>query len=130
MAKFDLDLLPWEVLGGGMKGTDHIPNLAGTGELTAGAPGRLSVRGALPSSVSFLVAGLTAIHPPLEGGILVPDPAIVLVLSTDTEGGLDVPFTWPTGVPAEIDVWIQMWIPDAGGPFGYAATNALKMTSQ
>ena len=130
VAKFDLDLLPWEVLGGGMKGTDHIPNLAGTGELTAGAPGRLSVRGALPSSVSFLVAGLTAIHHPLEGGILVPDPAIVLVLSTDTEGGLDVPFTWPTGVPAEIDVWIQMWIPDAGGPFGYAATNALKMTSQ
>jgi hypothetical protein len=129
VAKFDLDPSAWEVLAGGLAGDLHTPNLAGSGALTPGAAGRLSVRGAAPSTTAFIVAGPSAIHHPLEGGTLVPEPTLIVPLSTSTEGALDLPFLW-LDVPAGIDVWVQVWIVDPGGPFGYAATNALKLTSQ
>jgi hypothetical protein len=50
-------------------------------------------------------------------------------LTTDSQGALDLPFTW-LDVPGGIEIWVQIWVIDAGGPFGYAASNALKLTSQ
>ncbi len=129
VAKFDLPLLPWQVLGGGKKGAMDHPNLAGKGALTPGSPGRLAVRGAAKNSSALLFAGLTAINAPILGGVFVPSPQILLSLTTDAAGGLDLPFVWPL-IPLGIDLYVQVWVADAGATLGYSATNGLKLTSQ
>jgi hypothetical protein len=129
VAKFDLELLPWLVLGGGLAGSVDTPNLAGGGALTPGSPGRLSVRGAAALAPASLVAGLSEANLTFKGGTIVPFPAVILTLATDGQGALDLPFTW-INVPAGIAIWVQVWIKDTGAPTGYSATNALRMTSQ
>jgi hypothetical protein len=129
VAKFDLELAPWEVLGGALAGSLHTPNLAGAGALTPGSPARFSMRGAPPVTLASLVAGLSALDAPFKSGTLIPTPTIVLPLGTDATGALDLPFLWPN-LPAGIDLWVQVWIKEAAAPTGYAATNGLRMTSQ
>jgi hypothetical protein len=129
VAKFDLELAPWEVLGGALAGSLHTPNLAGAGALTPGAPARLSIRGAAPLSTASVIAGITTLYAPLKGGTLVPALHVVLPVVTNGQGALDLAFNWP-GVPAGINVWVQVWMKDVGAPTGFAATNALKMTAQ
>jgi hypothetical protein len=128
VGKFDLELLPWQVLGGGLAGSLHTPNLAGTGALTPGSPARFSVRGAAPLSLAYLVAGLSAANLPFKGGTMVPFPTISLALPTNGQGAVDLPFVW-IGVPAGIDLYVQFWIKDQGALTGWSATNALRMTS-
>lgn len=129
VAVFELPLLPWTVLGGGLKGSLDDPNLAGGGPLTPGSTTRLSLRGAIPSSPANLVAGLAAINAPFKGGTLVPEPLVLLPLATDSQGALDLLFPWPA-VPAGIDFHVQTWVQDAGGPKGLSASNALRFTTQ
>jgi len=129
VAKFDLELLPWLVMGGGLAGSADTPNLAGGGALTPGSPGKLSVRGAAALAPASIVAGASEANLAFKGGTVVPFPAFILTLATDGQGALDLPFTW-VSVPAGISIWVQVWIKDAGAPTGYAATNALRMTSQ
>jgi hypothetical protein len=129
VTRFDLDLAPWEVLGGALAGSLHTPNLSGAGALTPGSAARLSVRGAAPLSSASLIAGLTTLYAPLKGGTLVPALHVVVPLFTSGQGTLDIPFNW-LNVPAGIDLWVQVWIKDVGSPTGFSATNALKMTSQ
>jgi hypothetical protein len=129
VAKFDLDLLPWQVLSGGLAGAKDAPNLAGGGKLVPGMPARLSVRGAAPSAPASLIAGLSSANLAFKGGTMVPFPSFILPLATNAQGSLDLPFTW-VSVPAGIPIWVQFWIKDIGAPTGFAATNALRMTSQ
>jgi hypothetical protein len=129
IAKFELPPQPWEVLGGGLKGTLDAPNLAGAGALTPGSPARFSVRGAAASSPAYLVAGLSAVNLPFKGGTLVPSPTLSLPMATSGQGTLDLPFLW-VSVPAGIDLYVQYWIKDLGALTGWSATNALRMTSQ
>jgi hypothetical protein len=129
VAKFEVPLHPWKVFGGGLKGVVDTPNLAGAGALTPGSPARFSVRGAAPLSLAYLVAGLSAANLPFKGGTLVPSPTVSLPLATGGQGALDLPFLW-VSVPAGLDLWVQVWIKDAGASTGWSATNALRMTSQ
>ena len=129
VAKFDLELLPWLVLGGGLPGAVDTPNLAGTGALKPGSPARLSVRGAAPLAPASLIAGLSAGNLAFKGGTMVPFPAFILSLATNAQGSLDLPFTW-VNAPAGIPIWIQFWIKDVGAASGFSATNALRMTTQ
>jgi hypothetical protein len=41
-------------------------------------------------------------------------------------GEFHLTFSWPVFVPADLAVYFQFWVPDAGGPKGFAASNALK----
>jgi hypothetical protein len=62
---------------------------------------------------------------PLEGGVLVP--ALDLINAgppLDADGGLVLTGPWPSGVPTGLEVWFA----DTGGPFGWAAFNAIKGT--
>ncbi len=129
VAKFTLPPMPWEVLGGGKTGAKDTPNLAGGGWLTPGSAGRISLRGAEKNSSALLFAGLTAINAPILGGTFVPSPQILLSLTTDASGGLDLPFVWPN-VSSGIDLYVQVWVADVGATLGYSATNGLKLTSQ
>ena len=129
VAKFDLDLLPWTVLGGGLKGAIDTPNLAGRGQLTPGSPTRLSVRGAAPSALASIIVGSFAANLPFKGGTMVPMPTLIVSLATNPQGALDLPFTW-VNVPAGINLYLQVWVKDLGALTGVSATNALRMTSQ
>jgi hypothetical protein len=44
-------------------------------------------------------------------------------------GGFLLAFTWPSGVPAGIQIWFQHWVTDAGGPNGFSASNGLRATT-
>lgn len=129
VAKFALPLLPWRVLGGGLAGSLHTPNLAGGGPLTPGAPTRWSVRGALPNGLSTLVVGLAAINLPFKGGTLVPEPLLLVSFAMNAQGNVDIVFPW-IAVPGGFDFHTQVWIRDPGAIYGWSATNALRMISQ
>lgn len=129
LAKFDLGLLPWRVLGGGLKGTKDVPNLSATGDLTLGSPTRFVVRGAAPSSFGWVVAGGSQWWLPLLGGTLVPSPDAFFVKLTSPTGGVDFTLPWPS-FGAGAPITFQMWIYDAGAPEQWSATNALLALSQ
>lgn len=129
VAKFDLLPAPFELLGGGKSGSKDTPCLVGSGRLTAGTPTRLSLRGAYPSSIAYLIAGATRIDLPSFGGVLVPSPDVLIPLMTDAAGALDLNVQWPP-VPAGAPIFVQVWVQDPGASFGFGASNALKLVAQ
>jgi len=48
---------------------------------------------------------------------------------TDPSGGIALPFSWPTGVPAATDLFYQYVVADAGAAQGFAISTALRSTS-
>ncbi len=118
----------WYDLGFSLAGAGGAPVLAGTGTLAAGDPVTISLTGAAPSAPAFLFVGFSRIDFPFfYGGTLVPDPTgLLLILSTDATGNVVLPGSWPANVPSRFSSFMQVWVEDAGGPFGYAATNAIE----
>jgi hypothetical protein len=47
-------------------------------------------------------------------------------MPTDAGGVALLAGTWPNGLPSSFETYYQAWIPDPGGPAGYAASNGLK----
>ena len=88
---------------------------------------------AAPNAPAFFALGYADLSAPFLGGTLVPDvvtpPGKFLSFVTNAAGALTLGSTWPTGLPAGIDVYLQAWVQDAGAPFGYAASNALRATT-
>jgi len=115
----------WFDLGLGLAGATS-PALSGTGPLTAGSANTLDATELRPGSTLFLVVGLSRLDAPFKGGTLVPSPLIPPLPLPTGGGALTLPFTWPAGVPAGVELFFQGWIDDPFGPKGYAATNALK----
>ena len=75
----------------------------------------------------FLVVGLSPLFAPLKGGILVPDPTIVVTFAAPLPA-LTLDVSIANGVaPQGIVLWAQTWFPDAGGPKGFSATNAVEL---
>ena len=122
----------WTDLGLGLSG-NTTPTLGGDGTLCAGQPLTLTLAEAAPASTVWLVAGVARVDLPFMGGTLVPAfqaPAgLVLVLASDAGGDLVIAANWPTGVPSGLDLYLQGWVADAGGPFGFSASNAVVGTT-
>jgi hypothetical protein len=117
----------WFDLGAGLAGTLGTPVLAGDGGLAGGEALSLTLSGALPNSGATLVLGFSALAAPFKGGTLVPNPDLLIFgLPTGPSGELTLNGVWPVGLPADFSVFLQEWIADAGGPVGFAATNALR----
>jgi hypothetical protein len=89
----------------------------------------LALTGALPASAVHLVVGVAVAELPFKGGVLVPTPDLVLSgLPTDAAGSFTLQTDWPAGAPSGLVLLFQSWVQDAGGPQGFAATNALAAT--
>jgi hypothetical protein len=117
-------------LGFGLAGTLGAPDLSGKGLLVSGAPLTLTVSGALPSAPAFLVLGLSQLAAPFKGGVLWPAPLSVTGgFTIGPAGTLVLVAPWPSGIPGGFNLYLQDWIVDAGGPQGFAATNALRLTT-
>lgn len=122
---------PWTDLGASLAGTNGAPHFAAYGRLAGGEPILLGVGNGVPSGKTIFVLGTGVLNAPFMGGLFVPTPQIVVPdLPLDATGALAVPGIWPNGVPAGIDIVIQFWIPDVGGPLGFAATNARKAVTE
>jgi hypothetical protein len=118
---------PWTDLGSALAGTHGEPSLAGDGTLAAGTPVTLSLGNALESAPTTLVIGFSELSAAFKGGVLVPQPDLLISgLVTDAGGQLVLGGTWPAGVPGGSSLWFQHWIVDAAGPVGFAASNGLR----
>jgi probable HAF family extracellular repeat protein len=117
---------PWVDLGHALAGAGGEPVLEGEGSLLGGTQNALQLSNALPGGLSWLVVGVTRIDLPILFGTLVPTPHLIVGANPiDGAGELTLPFTWPTGPPAGSTTYWQAWIPDASGPAGWTASNAL-----
>jgi hypothetical protein len=120
----------WQDLGFGLAGTDGIPRFVGTGALTAGSPGNLTLAGAKPSALCQLHVSTSSTPVPFKQGTFVPYPPLFsILLFTSPSGTLSLPFTWPGGVPSGASLWFQYSISDAAAVAGVALSNAIKATT-
>jgi hypothetical protein len=120
----------WTDLGFALAGTDGEPRLEGAGTLLPGSPTLLALTGALESTVTWLVVGVARWDfSPFYGGTLVPDltpPGFFAPLATDAAGSLGFSAPWPAGLPPGSALYFQHWVVDPGGPYGFAASNAVQ----
>lgn len=119
---------PWADLGDALGG-DFDPALTGSGPLTTGSPIVMELSLAPPSSAAHLVLGFTAITAPFKGGVLVPSASLILSSVTSSVGIVTLAATWPGGLPPGATFYAQYWIPNASGPVGFLASNAISGTT-
>ena len=110
-----------------LAGSAGLPHLAGSGSLEAGSPTTLDLTQALPGATAWFVAGKSALGMPFEGGVLLPNPDVLMLRLVDASGAVQLAFNWPNDVPSETALYVQAWIQDPAGPAGYAASNALSL---
>jgi len=119
----------WDDLGHALAGGGPAPRLVVDGTLAAGDPVSLRASGAPPHAPGVFVIGLSALFAPLKGGVLVPAPHFLVNLSADAQGERVISAPWPSGAPAELPVYLQIWFADPSGPANFAATNAMFETT-
>lgn len=125
-----LDAPPtWTDLGQALAGLAGEPALAAWGVPAPGSPVSLALSGAPALAPVLLVGGVTVAGLPFKGGTLVPAPLVVVTLFADASGGLLLQGVFPDGFPAATPLVLQAWMPDAGGPQGLSASNAVCATS-
>ncbi len=116
----------WTNLGHATAGIKGLPALTGHGALFGGNDASLEVSDAHASANAALMFGITQLNAPFKGGVLVPDPLLILPLITGPTGNVSLPFLFPAGVPAGASLYFQFWIQDSTAIKGYAASNALR----
>lgn len=125
-----LDLSTWEDVGHALPQLDGLaPRLTAAGSLAPLSPGSIHVDQTVADASCFLIIGASPALAPLKLGTLVPAPVVLLLRTTNAEGGLDI--AWPAlppGIPSGFELWFQAWIQDPLGPVGYTATNGLTAT--
>lgn len=119
----------WTDLGFAKPGVSGAPHLVGSGPLSANTTATITLTNAKPNAPVVVVLGANAVNLPFMGGVLVPNPTILVALTTTAAGGLTLQSTWPAGIPAGTTVCTQMWIQDPAASFGYSASNGLLGTS-
>ncbi|HTE05772.1 MAG TPA: hypothetical protein VK824_06215, partial [Planctomycetota bacterium] len=114
----------WSSLGNSMAGTSGAPVLVGGTPIVQDGEVTLKLSNAAHPATAVLVIGMTAWYHRSVGGTQVPYPDISLPQATGT-GSFEftLPFLWPENADP---LYFQFWVPDAGGPSGWAASNALE----
>lgn len=123
---------PWRDLGHGLDGSLLAPRLRGIGPLEGREPWALDLWGALPETPVLLLWGTSTVDLPFYGGVLVPNflpPGGIEPLVTDATGGVRLDLLWPEDAAPGLTLVFQVWSPDAGGPLGASASNAISGTS-
>jgi hypothetical protein len=122
--------LMWADYGHALAGSAGVPKLEGSGLLLPGEQVALTLQGGKPGGTAALIIGTSYILAGFKGGVMVPMPQIVAPgLLLDGTGGLVIAGEWPSGIPANFNLYYQVWINDPANPKGYAASNAVRSTS-
>jgi hypothetical protein len=123
-------LRPWTDVGGALAGTLGEPALSASASLCENENGSILLENALPGGTANAVIGLTELQVPFKGGVLVPNPDVILFgLPIDGAGNSLLGFTWPAGIPSQLSFWVQHWIADPAAVKGLAASNGLRGTT-
>ena len=121
---------PWEKRGHSMAGAAGYSRLEGFGPLVPGSSVTLRVSNGLPGAFAFLIAGQSEVLAPFKGGVLVPQPSLIVpVAPLDAQGALQVSGAWPASMPSGAGFSIQVWRAEPGAPSGFAATTAIEGTT-
>jgi hypothetical protein len=102
-----------------------VPSLSGSGDLSPGSPFGIALADARGHAPVVIVASLVRVDLPAQGGVLVPFPTSLFPVFTNASGAFTASSTWPAAIPSGITLWMQAWISDVDGPFGFAASNGL-----
>ncbi len=116
----------WVPLAAGSPGASGVPWIDVAGTLFPGELVRVTVNGARPFAPSFLVVGASLLGAPFKGGVLVPQPDLILdAQATDGDGTASVIAPWPPGLPPLFTAAFQYWIVDDTGSAGFTSTQGL-----
>jgi len=119
----------WADLGQGLSGSVGVPALSATGSLAAGTPFAMNLSNAKADAPAYLVLSATQANIAFMGGVLVPNPDIVLPITTNALGQFSIAGTTPGGLPSGVSIFVQTWVVDAAGSAGFAASNARTTTT-
>ena len=121
----------WLLAGPGVAGQGGVtPLLVGGGAIAAGQTVTFTLSDAKPLTPAFWIVGSSPLNAPFKGGVMVPDPDLLLFgLSTNGTGGMSLSAPWPGGIPAGVSLWYQVWLADPAGPAGFSASNGLRSVS-
>ncbi len=123
----------WGNLLHGLPGAAGAPRLRGAGLPAAGQTVTLVLDQAPPSAPTSLVVSAAAWMAPFHGGVLVPalaPPSLLVLLLTGPDGALQLPATWPAGVPPGTALYLQAWFKEAGPAASWSASNGLSVLAQ
>lgn len=127
--KWTVTRVQWADLGQGLAGTHGVPQWTANGSLTLGSTLQCTLSHAKASSVAWLVVGFSQSPQPFFGGTLVPAPDLLIPVATNPAGALSFAVNLTTAVPSGQEVSAQVWLPDAAGTAGWAASNAISQTA-
>jgi hypothetical protein len=106
-----------------------VPLLSGSGVTLAGQPISLSgtFNGTIPDVANLLIG--PALLAPFKGGVLVPDPLLIVPIPVGVLGDFVLPASWPGGIPPGTALHFQSWTHELPGPLGWSASDGLKVVS-
>lgn len=114
---------PVENLGGGLAGSNGVPQMSVSGMLAPGETVVLTIDNAAPNAIATLVVGSTIANIPAFGGIVIPNPEILLPAITDSAGHAEISLVWSEALMSTT-FW-QWGAVDAGAVEGWSLSNAL-----
>jgi len=118
----------WTNLGSALAPGAYVPHLLGSGSAIASSTIGLQLVGAPANGSAMLVIGAETADIPFHGGLLVPRPDLIVTgLPLDEDGQLNLSTVLPANTPPGLILYMQVWVPDATSPTGWAATNALQL---
>jgi len=127
---FDVSDAVWDNLANGSIWIDGIPSLVGLGDLTPGSDLSLVLGQSEPNSPAVLIFGVSNLSAPAKGGVLVPNPDVIISgFATNADGRLEFPTVFPAGVPSGVPLYMQFWVEDSFGFFPLAASNGITKTT-
>lgn len=120
----------WELLGGGVAGSNGVPRVTPSGELVCGASIAFAIATAPPNAPVLTAIGARRQDAAFFGGVLVPELTIVSVIaSSDALGDANVVIPVPIVLAAGTQLWFQHLMLDAAGPRGIAMTDGVRGVS-
>jgi len=120
---------PWLPLSGGVAGDAGVPLLDGSGVPVAGGAIHVTLSYAAAFASTTLVAGGSQLGALFHGGTLVPQPELLLQVTTNAWGQFELAGHWPPGAAPGTVIFLQDWVPDDSGPHGWAASDAIQITA-
>ncbi len=120
---------PWLPVGPALAGSEGLPHLDLDGALVRGGTLQVRLVKARALAQGFHVVGLGLLNAPLSGGVLVPQPDLLLPFVTAADGTAGFSSPLPVTFPPGLKLVLQSWILDPQGPAGRAASNGVAATA-
>lgn len=107
----------------------NIPQLTGLGDLSPGGVGfTLDIQLVKANVAGVMFAGPGEGNVPFKGGVFDPVPILLqFPISVDANGNATLAAAMPASTPAGLELVLQAWFANGGGPQGATGTNGLRL---